>query len=350
MAKSVNAAFDEFLRDVVNVKPYDSDKGVSSRSFLFDQIKALSDRGFLPKTAPQYNMSFGSFSRKTKIYPLDDIDIIVAFDSSKLKLVDSSRWDKCVIELAEENDSALRSLCDQQSELYTCRQRYLLNSNKVKNRLLSALTNNVPQYSKAELHGRGEAVTLELTSYPWTFDIVPAFYYSNDREAFYLIPNGTGGWKKTNPKVERERVTSLNQRFNGKVLETIRLVKYWNRRGKMPNVVSYVLETMVLDYFSNASHSYTDVMGNTSDFSDVHFRKALEHIKNHIFIRVEDPKKIQGDINCLNGAERYKIYSRATNDCNKCLNAYFAEMTEKDHRKAINIWRDIFGEDFPKYE
>ena len=34
----------------------------------------------------------------------------------------------------------------------------------------------------------------------------------------------------------------------------------------------------------------------------------------------------------------------------KACEAYEAELTEKDQEKAINKWRAIFGNDFPKYE
>ena len=92
-------------------------------------------------------------------------------------------------------------------------------------------------------------MTLELLSYDWTFDIVPCFKCSEQDK--YIIPNGKGHWKFTNPRIEQERVTRINQKHGGKVLDTIRLVKYWNRRGKMPTMVSYVLETMILDYFDS---------------------------------------------------------------------------------------------------
>ena len=189
---------------------------------------------------------------------------------------------------------------------------YHLNSNKVKNKLVSALQ-NISQYEKSEIHARGEAVTLKLKAYSWNFDIAPAFYCSGNGSPYYLIPNGYGKWKKTNPKIEQERVSRLNLQFNNQVLSTIRLVKYWNRRGQMPNITSYVLETMVLDYFTQANHSVYN-NGTYYDYPDMHFRDSLHYISNHIMYTVQDSKGIQGDINTLTYEQKSKIQTRANND------------------------------------
>lgn len=216
-----------------------------------------------------------------------------------------------------------------------------------KNKLVSALK-NIPQYEKSEIHARGEAVTLKLKSYSWNFDIVPAFYCSGNGVPYYLIPNGYGKWKKTNPKTEQDRLSKLNAKFNGIVLSTIRLVKYWNRRGQMPNITSYVLETMVLDYFTQTNNSvYSN--GKCYDYPDMHFRDALLYIANNIMCSVQDSKGIQGNINTLTYEQRLKIKTRANNDYYKSCNAVNAEIHEKNNHKSIDIWRDIFGDDFPKY-
>lgn len=76
MATSVNAAFSQFLNNTVNIPKSTSDSAKSSRDFLYGQIEALSNNNSFLRVATQYNINFGSFARKTKIKPLDDIDII----------------------------------------------------------------------------------------------------------------------------------------------------------------------------------------------------------------------------------------------------------------------------------
>lgn len=351
MSKTVNGAFRAFLDDVVNVSQSDSDKGKTSRDFLYRQIHSLSEKRLIPATYSSNDLPFGSFSRKTKINPLDDIDLIFCFCGGDLFIDGGATWDSYRLKLKNENNEQLKALCDVSGNYwsYSGIKSYYLNSNKVKNKLLSALS-KIEFYKKAELHARGEAVTLSLTSYEWTFDIVPAFHCNNNGDEFYLIPNGTGGWKKTNPKIERNRVSALNSAFNGIVLDTIRLIKYWNVRGKMPTVTSYLLETMVLDYFEQANHCSMDKDGKTYDYCDIHFLEALNYISNKIYGNVNDSKKIQGNINNLSLENRMKLASRCSNDYKKCVQAFNAETKDNNHERSINLWRDVFGEKFPKYE
>ena len=265
--------------------------------------------------------------------------------------IEGTQWDNMSLKINQDcNDNVLYNLSDKISA-YWQPEAYYLNSNKVKNVLVSELS-NISQYEKADIHARGEAVTLKLKSYSWNFDIVPAFYYPGDTNTkpYYLIPNGKGKWKKTNPKIEQNRITDLNIKFNDTVLKTVRVVKYWNIRGKMPNITSYVLETIVLDYFDQANHYMMKDDGTSVDYFDVHFKNALNYISNHIFGSVIDSKGIQGNINNLQYDQKYKIHQRAKSDYERAKNAVYAEIDEKDNKKSINIWRDIFGEDFPKYE
>ncbi|MEC9485706.1 MAG: hypothetical protein UMR38_07505 [Candidatus Izemoplasma sp.] len=281
MAKSVTKAFFNFLNDIVKTEPTNTSVARKSKNWLNNQIEILSKNGSFIRIASQFNIGFGSFARKTQIRPLDDIDLIIGLNGSNTTFY-GSKWDDITVEVnGDTTDESLLSTSDR-NPLGWDNSKYSINSNKVKNKLVSALR-SVSQYEKSEIHARGEAVTLKFKSYDWTFDIVPAFYVLETYQSnpFYLIPNGKGKWKKTNPKLEQERVTKANKNFNNIVLNVIRLVKYWNRRAKMPNITSYVLETMVLDYFDNANHNKV-TSDKTYDWVDIHFRDVLNYISNHI--------------------------------------------------------------------
>ena len=148
-----------------------------------------------------------------------------------------------------------------------------------------------------------------------------------------------------------EKVENNLKKYIGDIesIVMLSLIKYWNKYGKMPSITSYVLETIVLDYFDTADH-YTIKDGKTIDYPDVHFRDALKYIRDHIFSSVNDSKGIQGNINDLTYDQKNKIYNRANADYIKACNAVKAEVVESDNKKSINIWRDIFGDEFPKYE
>ena len=336
MAKTVNSAFAEFMSNYVNLAPQRVTVARNSRDAMFDRITALKD--FLP-LARAYNMQFGSFARGTKIRPIDDIDLIIGLDGHNLQVVDCGSWDNYKLKLTD-TSSMFKGYCDTESYGYSYfySPTYYLNSTKIKNAFKSAL-GNLHDCSKAELHSRGEAVTLKFTSYEWNFDIVPAFYATD----YYLIPNGRGGWKKTNPKIDRDRVKDINSKCNGYALNLIRLTKYWNRRHTMATIPSYLLEAIVLNYCENNCSQF-------SQFVDMEFRNVLGYIYSKIYSDVPDPKGIQGNINTLTYEQKKSISQKAYTDYGKACNAINAETQEKNHEKSINLWRDILGGYFPRYE
>ena len=219
----------------------------------------------------------------------------------------------------------------------------ILNSKKVINKFLSKLS-NIPQYSNAEIKRNLEAATLKLKSYDWVFDIVPCFFTAPDAlgKTYYLIPDGKGNWKKTDPGIDKEKSANTNQKYSGYILNVVRVIKYWNKRPTMPSMPSYLLETMILNYYD----SKTDT---ASQFVDLEIGPVLAYIETYIQYQVSDPKGIQGNINNLSWDEITKISNRAKSDKLKANEARGFE-SNNDHEKSINKWREIFGNEFPKYE
>jgi hypothetical protein len=220
----------------------------------------------------------------------------------------------------------------------------LLNSRKVINSFVSAL-GAVDKYDKAEIHRNLEAATLKLTSYEWVFDIVPCFITSPDSlgRTFYLIPDGSGHWKKTDPRKDRERVQKINTLHNGHILQVIRILKYWNRRATMPSMPSYLIENMILDFYEK------EALSAATQFVDIETVKVLAYITDHVYTAVADPKGIQGNINTLSNEDKSKIWNRAYDDHQKSLEARELEQQEK-HQASIAKWKEIFGPEFPDYE
>lgn len=335
MATTVIQAFKEFLRDVVNLDSDISDVARSSRDWLLSQIPNFKEKNnTFPKLYSDINIYFGSFARKTKIRELDDIDLMIGLSGQGSTYTTELFTGK--IEINVPNDvNDLTNLCHD----YTNK----LNSRKVINKFISACS-DVPQYSSAEVKRDHEAATLQLQSYTWNFDIVPCFITSPDENgvSYYLIPDGNGHWKKTDPRIDKERTTSVNQIHDGNVLQVIRVMKYWQKRPTMPTMSSYLLETMILNYYETKANK-------ASEFVDVELPNVIAYIHNNIMSDVDDPKKIQGNINRLTYDERTKIKNKAYSDYYKAIDARQFEH-DKDMEGSINKWREIFGEAFPKYE
>ena len=330
MATTVNNAFDEFMKDIVNLDPDVVSKARESRDNLLENIAEFDNEDGFFDLYEGYNVHFGSFARKTKCRELDDIDLMIGIAANGATYNSSDPWDDVHITASTTN----------QAQKDCTREDGTLNSTQVINKFKSKLK-HVREYSRSDIHKSGEAVVLNLTSKDWSFDIVPCFHTvteSNGR-SYYLIPNGKGNWKKTDPLKDKEHVTNTNKDKEGRVLELIRLCKKWNNVKKATTIPSYLLETMIINY--------CDSQTTLSQFIDYRFRDALKYIADNIMNSVSDMKEIQGNINTLSDSDKSKLKEKANNDYQKACDASNAET--KDQEKAIKLWGEILGGDFPTY-
>lgn len=325
MATTVNNAFGEFLKNEVNLDSNVTSKARQSRDNLIENIKGFSGDDDFFVIYTDRILKFGSFAKKTKIRELDDIDMMFCLNGEGRTYTELTTGFE-INGIQSDKDTGL---CDDGT--------YKLNSTKVINRFISKLK-SLNDYKKSEMHKNCEAATLQLKSYTWNYDIVPCFYTTLD---FYLIPDGKGKWKKTDPRIDANNITNINQKHKGNVLNIIRLTKYWNRYNSTYTIPSYLLETIILNY-------YDDLSEKDNYWIDLEFRSIVQYISNKILDDVDDPKGIQGNINCFTTEERNKISEKAKSAYDKAVEASRLEST--DQKSAINKWGEIFGNKFPKYD
>ncbi|MBX3465507.1 MAG: nucleotidyltransferase [Planctomycetes bacterium] len=334
MATTVDTAFEEFLRTKVNLDPDDTGGARRSRDWLLELIAKFPDTyGDFPLLYSERDIAYGSFARRTKIRELDDVDLISCLHATGGTYVDQGFGGP--IQITVPASSRLSDFCHDNSAS--------LNSIKVVNRFVKALA-AVPQYSSAAINRRGEAAVLELTSYPWSFDVVPGFFTAPDAHdrTYYLIPDGSGHWKRTDPRRDRDRIAKVNQDHDGHVLSIVRLMKYWNRRPTMPSAPSYMFECMITDYYEGR-------VTKAVKWVDIETGQVLRYIAEAVLGVVNDPKGLQGDLNSLTFEQRWAIRERALLDAGRADEAR-AHETRKDHERSINKWREVFGPEFPPFE
>ena len=328
MPKTVNAAFNEFHKNIVNLDSDRTSLARNSRDWLINQLNKFPTKIIdFPTLYESKHIKFGSFARNTKIKPLDDIDLFLTLKAAGASYTKSIFDDNTYTISVPKESTKLRYLCNNDD----------LNSIKVVNKLVSSLS-EIEHYKYADIHRRQEAATLELSSYEWKFDIVPAFYTDT---GFYLIPDGMGEWKATDPRMDQDRASTINQKHNGKILQIIRTLKYWQKRPTMPTVSSYLFETIILNYY--------DQKTEVSEHIDIELIYFFNHLISAIYESVLDPKGFQGELNSLDHDTKYKISELAKKSYNKATEAFKLETEEDDIQRSINKWKEVFGNDFPSY-
>lgn len=332
MATTVNNAFNTFMKDIVRLDNDRNNVAKKSKNNLVTEIEKFPNDGkFLDYYTDYMSIDYGSFSRKTKIRPLDDIDLMIVLHAQ-------GNWREEIqggyrIRVPREGSKQL-TLCNPGTDV--------LNSIKVINKFKEYLA-NVPSYKKADIKRNQEAVTLELNSYEWVYDIVPCFQTVPDNfgTTFFLIPDGSGNWKPTDPRIDKNRTLNINSKQQIYVPDIIRIMKYWTKRPTASTMGSYFLECMILNYYDS-----TEV--NSSTYIDVELPNLFAYVYHQIHKSLYDPKGFQGDLNTLTWSERNSIQERAKLDYNRSKEAIDFETNGKQ-KESIEKWGEIFGTEFPSY-
>lgn len=332
MPTNINTAFNKFLNETVNLASEDSAAARTDRDNLRSRIQRFqSDVVNFPTLYTDADINFGSFARKTKKRPLDDVDMFFCMNGRGAHY-------------SEGVDGVIRVVVtDPNVSLYKfTNDDATLNSIKILNKFKSSVE-SVYAYRSSEVNRRQEVVVLTLNNKEWSFDIAPCFITSAvDNKNFYLIPDGAGNWKKADPRVDQERTSRINQKHKGKILNIIRIIKYWNARATMPTMSSYLLENIILNHY--------DATNSCSDYIDVELPNTLLAVSDAIFSTVPDPKGFQYDLNDISFEDKRKIYARSCLDRDKAVEARKLEVECSTHKECIDKWREIFGGEFPEYD
>jgi hypothetical protein len=332
MAKTVVAAIDQLLRDSINLDGGVVKTARASRDWLLAQIGGWPEKETdFPSLYPGINQHYGSFARGTKIRELDDIDLMIGLMGLGTTYTTEAGG---TVKLSVPDGIALRHLCHDGSNE--------LNSRRVVNAFVARLK-EIPQYQNSEIKRNQQAAVLSLSSYTWSFDIVPTFITNAewDGRTYYVIPDGSGHWMKTDPRIDKDRTESINQKHGGHLWNVMRLIKFWNKRRSVTTMPSYLIECMVLGFYEN---QWTQASARP----EVEVLRVLQHIALSVLGDFQDPKGIQGNINKLSWEARREISSKASNHAQSAQAAIYAQ-AGGDERTAISYWRDVFGTDLPAY-
>lgn len=186
----------------------------------------------------------------------------------------------------------------------------------------------------------GQAVTLYYKSGPHV-DIVPVSRSVNndDEVTHYNVPNiKIGKWIKSKPKRHSAKIESSASKHGQNFRKIIKMIKWWNLiHGNY--LQSYHIEVLAIKVFNNFGE-LNDLPWYIYQF----FEKAKPLLKESLWYSV-------GYVdNYLTSQKRDELLTRIDTATNKSRDAWLATYDDNnDDKKAIGLWKQIFGSKFPKY-
>ncbi|GAA4377285.1 hypothetical protein GCM10023088_36970 [Actinomadura verrucosospora] len=171
-------------------------------------------------------------------------------------------------------------------------------------------------------------------------EITPAYYTNQTAQSasIYKIPDGSGGWLKSSPRVHNAYVSYVNNDLDKRLKNLIRLMKAIKYYNNIP-ISSFYLELRTAKWASSQKpiiYSY-DVTN------------ALRHLISCRLAQMVDPMGISGYVSAAStDAYRQDALSKLTTALNRANQAREAE-DEGKTRTAFEHWNKVFNGRFPSY-
>lgn len=209
--------------------------------------------------------------------------------------------------------------------------------NKTPTQVLQSIRDSLAEW-RTGARRNGQAVTLHYKTWP-NVDIVPVSRTVNadGTVAHYNVPDSnTDSWIESRPKAFASAIETKSVECGSNFRRIIKMIKHWNRfHGDF--LSSYHIEVLAIKVFS----------GNLDD-TPWHIHKFFEDAR----------VLLQGSLwydtgfadNYLSWADRQEVLKRFDKAIAKSLTAWCKTYdTNNDHKGAIELWQQIFGNDFPNY-
>jgi len=262
-------------------------------------------------TSPPHSCLAGSYRRHTAIGDIKDVDIIVKADVSLNESAGSTIW-----------------------------------------RLNNAL-DNLPEalglQGYTEIKPSRRSVHVYFEDKDFHLDIVPAIIPTEIDQNLYIPDKSWGKWIPSNPIGYCRYLSELNEKYGGKVVPLIKLVKHFrDYQMKIMKPKSYWLEALVVYHVTNGSIDMQQSLAEV--FRDL---MSAIYIKFAPILGREDgatphiPDPMLGDDISWNWERIY--FETFMHRVKEAENAATKALQTDKQEEAVKLWQIVFGEDkFPK--
>lgn len=289
---NTSETFKEFL---LNIKI--SDDKADDISYRYGRITKALNKEFRDTDSKTANsLQVGSYGRYTGIKGISDLDM--------LYIMPASKW-------ADYNKAG--------------GQTKLLHDSKI------AISKT---YSSSDIKVDRCVVTVKFTDSH--IDVQPVFEVE-DQDYKYPDTYGDGSWKITKPRKEMEAMVEFEANKNRNLRRLCKMARSWKNKhgvcmgGLLIDTLAYNFLKSITDY-DEKSFAYYDEM--CRDF----------------FKYLYDQSKDQTEYGALGSKQRVKVKKSFRRKAKKAFDLAEEAIDADSDKTKHNKWRDIFGNDFPKYE
>lgn len=286
---------DTFKQFVSNIKI--AEEKANTISYRYGRItKALNEthRGTDSKTAN--SLQVGSYGRYTGIKGISDLDM--------LYIMPSSKWTDYNINGG---------------------QTKLLNDTK------TAISST---YSASDIKVDRCVVTVNFSDSH--IDVQPVFEVE-DQDYKYPDTYNSGSWKITKPRKEMSAMKEAEEQKNKNLRRLCKMSRAWKNKSGVC-MGGLLIDTLAYNFL----HSTSDYDSSSFSYYDLMCRDFFKFLY--------DLPKDQKEYGALGSKQRVKVRKSFKRKAKKAydlaVEAIDATSDKKKHRK----WRDIFGNDFPRYQ
>lgn len=208
---------------------------------------------------------------------------------------------------------------------------------KTPTQVLQSVRNALSQW-RTGARRNGQAVTLNYTTWP-NVDVVPVSQATdaNGNVTHYSVPDSnTDNWIVSKPKHLSSTIDSKASRCGPNFRRIIKMIKHWNRIHS-DYLQSYHIEVLAIKVFDT---DLSDTPWQVYQF----FSNAKKLLESSLWYDTGFADSY------LSYSDRQEVLKRFDTAIAKSSDAWLRTYgTNDDHKGAIEIWRQIFGDEFPAY-